>query len=227
MPFLPFLLVGVLHLIGQLAQNETLIRATKPLVILSLAVALVWSVGGRLSAPVVGVLIALFFSWLGDVALMLDGSFWFLAGLAAFLLAHVAYLVLFLRHLGSGRLPRSALLYLVWFALLAVFLWPHLGAMLVPALIYSVAITAMAIAATRCGRLVSVGALLFLLSDSTLAVYRFVPHVTIWQGGFLIMLTYIAAQGLIVLGVVAFVGERGRLHREDDFSRPEGEIAGL
>ncbi|MGO4105068.1 lysoplasmalogenase [Leifsonia sp. YAF41] len=207
-PFSPFLVAGILHLIGQLAGNEALITATKPLLIPSLALALVWSVGGRLTAPVVGALIALFFGWLGDLALMIDGSLWFLAGLGAFLLAHVAYIVLFLRHLGRGRLPRSALLYLVWFALLGVLLWPHLGTMLVPALIYSVVITTMAIVATRCAPIVAAGATLFLLSDSMLAVDRFVPDVGIWQAGFLIMLTYLAAQCLIIVGVVNFVRAR-------------------
>lgn len=207
-PFSPFLIAGILHLIGQLAGNEALITATKPLLIPSLALALVWSVGGRLTAPVVGALIALFFGWLGDLALMIDGSLWFLAGLGAFLLAHIAYIVLFLRHLGRGRLPRSALLYLVWFALLGVLLWPYLGTMLVPALIYAVVITTMAIVATRCAPIVAAGATLFLLSDSMLAVDRFVPDVGIWQAGFLIMLTYLAAQCLIIVGVVKFVRAR-------------------
>jgi len=208
-PFSPFLVASILHLIGQLAGNEVLIMATKPLLIPSLALALVWSVGGRLTAPVVGALIALVFGWLGDLALMIDGSLWFLAGLGAFLLAHVAYIVLFLRYLGRGRFTRSALLSLVWLALLGAVLWPNLGTMLVPSLIYSVVITTMAIVATRCAPIVFGGATLFLLSDSILAVNRFLPDVGIWQVGFLIMVTYLAAQGLIIVGVVNFVRARG------------------
>ena len=207
-PFLPFLVLSIVHLIGQLAGIEALAVATKPLLIPSLAVALVWSVGGRLSAPVVGALLALLLSWFGDVALMRDGSIWFLVGLGAFLLAHLAYIVLFLRSLGHGRPPRSALLYLVWFALLIFFLWPYLDAMLVPALFYAVVITTMALVATRCGPIVTLGATLFLLSDSILAVNKFVPAVVLTQSGFLVMGTYLAAQGLIIVGVIHFV--RGR-----------------
>lgn len=207
-PFLPFLAIGILHLVGQLAAAEELSRATKPLLILSLAAALIWSVGGRLSAPVVVALIALLLSWVGDVALMISGSLWFVVGLGAFLLAHVAYIVLFLRYLARKKLPGTALLYLIWLALLVVFLVPYLGKMLVPALLYAVVITTMAIVATRCGPIVTVGALLFLLSDSMLAVNKFVPDVELAQSGFLIMVTYIAAQGLIIVGVVAFVRAR-------------------
>ncbi|GAA3864731.1 lysoplasmalogenase [Leifsonia kafniensis] len=214
-PFSPYVIFSILHLLGQLAGSETLTQTTKPLLILSLAAALIWSVGARLTAPVIVALIALLLSWVGDVALMISGSLWFVVGLGAFLLAHVAYIVLFLRHLGRGKLPRAALLYLVWLALLVVFLVPYLGPMLVPALLYAVVITTMAIVATRCGPIVTLGALLFLLSDSMLAVNKFVPDVVLPQSGFLVMITYIAAQGLIIVGVVAFVRARAAANATD------------
>ncbi|TFC53319.1 hypothetical protein E3T26_14975 [Cryobacterium sp. TMT1-21] len=40
-----------------------------------------------------------------------------------------------------------------------------------------------------------------LVSDSLLALNKFVPDAGIWESGFLVMLSYIAAQCLIVLGV--------------------------
>jgi uncharacterized membrane protein YhhN len=227
-PFIPFLVVSILHLVGLVLGSDVLAPATKPLLIPCLAVALVWGVGGHLTAPFVVALTALLFSWAGDLALMLDGSLWFLAGLAAFLLAHVAYIVLFLRYLGWGKLPRASLLYLVWLVVLIAFLLPFLGEMLVPTVIYALVITTMAIAATRCGPILTLGATLFLLSDSMLAVHRFIPDVAIWNSDFLIMLTYLAGQGLIILGVIRFVQARAAadttvasallLHREDDFS---------
>ena len=41
---------------------------------------------------------ALFFSWAGDICLMMEarGPGWFMAGLASFLLAHIMYIVFFL-----------------------------------------------------------------------------------------------------------------------------------
>lgn len=203
--FIPFVAIGILHLAGLISDQTWLSTATKPLILLSLAFALVWTVRSpssrTLSRPVVMALVGLGLGWVGDVALMVEGQTWFLAGLGAFLLAHVAYIVLFVRYLGHGRVRAAALAYLLWFACLMVLLWPHLGGMLVPVLVYGVVIGAMAVTATRCGWIITSGAAVFLLSDSLLAVNRFVPDAGLWQPDVLIMLSYIAGQGLIVLGV--------------------------
>lgn len=201
-PFLPFLVVGILHLAGQLAHLDWLATATKPFIVLSLAAALIWSVRGRTSRAVVVALAALLLAWIGDLALIPEGEGWFLAGLGFFLFAHVAYIMLFLRFLGRGRLRWSAAAYVLWFIALVIVLAPHLGGMLAPVVVYGAVIATMAITATRCTPAVMIGATLFLLSDSLLALNRFLPDAGIRESGFLIMLSYIAAQGLIILGVV-------------------------
>lgn len=200
-PFLPFLVVGILHLAGQLAHLDWLTTGTKPFIVLSLAVALVWSVRGRISRTVVVALTALLLAWIGDLALIPEGGGWFLVGLGFFLLAHVAYIVLFLRFLGRGRLRWSAAAYVLWYIALVIVLAPHLGGMMAPVVVYGAVIATMAITATRCTPAVTIGATLFLLSDSLLALNRFLPDAGIRESGFLIMLSYIAAQGLIILGV--------------------------
>ncbi len=201
-PFLPFLVVSVLHLAGQLAHLSWLATSTKPLIVAGLALALLWAVRWRPSRVVVVTLVALFFGWLGDVALAQAGESWFLAGLGSFLVGHLVYGWLFLRLLGRGRLPWRAFVLLVPFATLLFVLAPHLGGMLVPVTVYAAVITAMAITATRCSPMVAAGATLFLISDSLLALDKFLPGAAIWESGFLIMLSYIAAQGLIAVGVV-------------------------
>ena len=125
---------------------------------------------------------------------LLDGPF----PVGVYLTAAVVALVLVL---GRGRLRWSAAAYVLWFIALVVLLAPHLGGMLAPVVLYGAVIATMAITATRCAPAVTIGATLFLLSDSLLALNRFLPHAGIWESGFLIMLSYMAAQGLIILGV--------------------------
>lgn len=199
---IPFLLVSVVHLAGQLASLEALTTTTKPLLIPLLAGAVIWLSRRSRSWGTWLLLAALFFSWLGDLALLVDGDTWFLLGLGCFLLAHVGYIVLFSSRFGAGRPRPWTLVYAGWFALLLVVLVPHLGGMLPPVVGYGLVICTMAVLAVRCGRVVSVGATLFLLSDSILAVNAFVDDVSIPAAGFLIMATYLAGQCLIAVGML-------------------------
>jgi uncharacterized membrane protein YhhN len=120
----------------------------------------------------------------GDVALMLRTSRWFLIGLVLFLLAHVVYAITFT--VPNGFHPQD----LVTGAALAAFgavvyayLLPGLRSMKVPVLLYVVVILFMVNRAlsTFFGTaftpaqawLLSLGAILFMLSDLVLAVNRF------------------------------------------------------
>ena len=149
------------------------------------------------------------FSWAGDLLLSTPGEAGFIAGLGSFMLAHVAYLVLFLRPVRTKRMPALALAYAAWWAALVVVLSPHLGALLVPVAVYGLVVGASSAAALGTTRAIAVGALLFLLSDSILAFKLFWPGFAVWQQDFLIMLAYIAGQGLIAVGVVRH-GTRSR-----------------
>jgi len=102
----------------------------------------------------------------------------FVPGLVAFLLAHVVYITSF-----TKQSRRLAMPLLVPFAVVGtsvfLFLRPELGDLLVPVLIYVVAITVMGWrAAALAGRVTGgmaalCGAALFLLSDSLLAINKF------------------------------------------------------
>ncbi|MBL7964554.1 MAG: lysoplasmalogenase [Flavobacteriales bacterium] len=166
----------------------------------------------------------LFFSLLGDIALLFQGrdEFAFLLGLAAFLVAQVCYTMAFVFNIvdvGGGEgwvlsLAISAVIVLVGtFILIDVLQRPVLDELLVlPVAVYGVAILLMAITAAfrfrrtflRSFLLVLVGALLFVLSDSLLAMRKFslrpdsIPP--IW-----IMLSYGTAQALIAIGCVLHV----------------------
>jgi uncharacterized membrane protein YhhN len=136
------------------------------------------SVYGRL------ILLGLVFSWFGDMFLVGTSQLAFLCGLSAFLLAHIAYVSAFIAHGYDRRW--------VWFAVvpvtaiaIGVFTWlePHTPVNLaLPVRAYIVVISMMVIFAigTR-GRggsvLIVSGAILFFLSDLSVAALRLVQTV--------------------------------------------------
>jgi len=92
-----FLFFGVLiiHITAALLSIESLKIGSKVV----LMPVLIWTVfAERKSYPHVIILIlVLVFSWLGDVLLLFDGQLYFILGLGAFLLAHLAYIFIYAR----------------------------------------------------------------------------------------------------------------------------------
>ena len=203
-PLLPVLVVGVVHLGAILLSLPGVVEWTKPLLMPALAIGLVWAAPQRRSPAIVLGVIALALSWLGDITLR-----WFVIGLACFLLAHIVYLVLFATRLAERRVRWWAAVYAVWLVVLLLILAPHTGSLLIPVIAYGLVLSAMAMLASRCNRWVAWGGALFVVSDSILAVNMFVPDVGIPLADFLIMVTYLAAQTLIVWGLLRH--ERARL----------------
>jgi uncharacterized membrane protein YhhN len=204
----PFLLVSIFHLGCQLVGAEEAGRWSK--VLLMPALALVLVAGGRPWPRLLGV--ALFFSWLGDLALLGDGDGWFLAGIAMFLLAQLAYARLF-ASLGdparTSSRPWLALPYAGWWLGLVVFFTATAGPgpMLLAVAVYGLALASMAWLAHRVGPVTALGALTFLVSDSLIGIAGF-ADVELPAHGFWVMATYLVAQGLIVLGVLDAAQER-------------------
>jgi uncharacterized membrane protein YhhN len=193
----------VIHLGAILLSLPGVVEWTKPLLMPALAIGLIWAAPERRSRAIVLGVIALAFSWLGDVTLR-----WFVIGLVCFLLAHIVYLVLFATRLATHRVPRWAVGYAAWLVVLLTILGPQAGPLLVPVIAYGIVLTAMAVFASRCNRWVAGGGALFVVSDSILAIDRFLPDAGIPSVDFLIMVTYIAAQTLIVWGLLRHERER-------------------
>jgi len=158
----------------------------------------------------------LFFSLLGDVFLMFSGhhQLYFMLGLGAFLIAHLFYIAAFYVDL-SNRMEgekRSVLPIFIVFGFFCIsyyyFLRPYLGDMNVPVLVYCFVITLMGItAALRYERTnyksflwILLGAILFIISDATLAYNKFVERMD--MGDFWVMTTYMLAQFLICMGTI-------------------------
>jgi uncharacterized membrane protein YhhN len=154
-----------------------------------------------------GILIGLGLCLLGDMLLEFRQRF-FLPGMIAFMLGHVAYCVTFIRRNRHPALP-LALPFLVWIAWALYTLWSGLGSMQVPVAAYTLAIfvmmwraAALVFAAEKpqtADWAVMVGASLFAFSDTLIALDRF--HAPIDGVRIPIILTYWAAQ----LGITASV----------------------
>jgi uncharacterized membrane protein YhhN len=116
---------------------------------------------------------ALLCSAAGDLLLLAEGRRSFLAGVAAFLLAHVAYSAAFAP---AARIsPFLAVILAAAGAAVVRWLWPRLGDMRLPVLAYAAAISVMLLLALGVSSpLVRWGALLFYLSDLAVARDRFV-----------------------------------------------------
>lgn len=150
---------------------------------------------------------ALLASSAGDVLLDVDPERLFVPGLCAFLTAHVIYTALFVTHRSCWQrieTPRRFLLIAVPLYVFVVSVWlvPDTGPLKIPVTIYICAITAMTTTAlgSRFAWRVAAGALLFMLSDSLLAIAKF--NGPFPARGFLVWATYYAAQYLIATGAL-------------------------
>jgi uncharacterized membrane protein YhhN len=153
-------------------------------------------------------LLALVFGLVGDVFLLGRSTARFRAGLGAFLVGHLAYLACFVavgldQPLGAAAGGVVALGALV--ATRDVLPTVHRSdgpALSGPVAVYMLVITAMVVLAWATGDwLVSLGASVFVASDATLAVNRFVRALP--GAAVVVMVTYHVGQALIVLGVLA------------------------
>ncbi|MGW7075422.1 lysoplasmalogenase [Streptomyces sp. NPDC054866] len=192
-----FGLAAVGDLAALVADSEAAHTAFKPLLMPLLAGYVCVVRGPRL---LIG---ALLFGWGGDTLLLFDAEPAFLAGMGSFAAGHICYLALFKRH-GTARARGAWLVAAYATALIATvaLLWPDLPPdMRGPVAGYSLLLTAMAFAATRLGLTAAAGGALFLLSDTLIATgvaeWPQAPRPDFW-----IMLTYIAAQFLLVSGVL-------------------------
>ncbi|MFJ9625565.1 lysoplasmalogenase [Streptomyces sp. NPDC101181] len=199
---LAFLLVAAADLAALLTGAGTAHLIAKPLLMPLLAGYAVLRGAPRLLVA------ALLCGWGGDVLLLADNDLAFLCGMGSFAVGHVCYLTLF----GRGRAPAAPATGLGYLLVLVVFLvliWPGLPADLrIPLTGYSLLLTAMAWRAGVSGPYAAAGGALFLLSDALIATG--IAH---WPQlpapGFWVMLTYIAAQSLLTLGVLT-KGTAGR-----------------
>jgi uncharacterized membrane protein YhhN len=161
---------------------------------------------------------ALIFSYAGDIILMIPGNnpLFFISGLVSFLVAHLFYTKLFttLSPLNKNILKKNP----IWIIAIILFLTAFLSYLVpkidttlkIPVIAYALIICTMLISTLnlkekigkRPHNMIVAGAILFVLSDSILALNQFDPafqSITLMHA--LVMQTYISAQGFIIDGI--------------------------
>lgn len=206
-----FVASSVSTLLSGFLELKWLQYTSKPMIMISLVAYYLVSANSSRSMLVV---VAMVFSLAGDVFL-LDKSF-FIPGLIAFLFAHLAYIFAYRQHRSEDSnhsLAGVHIVRLIFPVILAgtglvIILYPSLNELKIPVIIYASVIALMVITALfRYGRtsstsfwMVFLGAVLFMISDSILAINKFLSPVAL--ASFWIMLTYTSAQFLIMKGLL-------------------------
>ena len=209
-----FVAAGLGEILSEINGLLHVHQVCKPLIMITLGVYYFCNAGFRSTV----VWLAIFFSLAGDVLLMFEAGDpnFFMIGLAAFLIAHIFYILSYRQHQdrslekslkGVQKIRFSFPIVLAGSGLIVV-LYPSLGSLKVPVVVYALVLIVMVLNSVfRYGRtsnvsfgLVFLGSILFMFSDSVLAINKFLKPVP--AAGFWIMSTYILAQFLIIHGLV-------------------------
>lgn len=213
-----FALSTGVHLYASLRDNSTLRAVSKPLILLSLLGLYLEATRLRGAIPSTLVVMAVVLSCAGDVLLIPNGEKWLAAGGVCFGLSHLLYIFAYLQTgLDLTAVPAPSFWVLaVLYAVVILFTFMLLSTSLpkllrIPILIYLCINGAMNLFAwlrliggscsTANGLMVGCGAVLFFLSD-TVVFYGMFKKRTRLTGHFTVMVTYAAAQLLIVLGLI-------------------------
>jgi uncharacterized membrane protein YhhN len=171
-----------------------------------------WSKSKHLPKDVRNItLLALLFSLTGDILLMFVGTSanFFIGGLVAFLLAHIMYILTFVKKRNKTINPLLITIALLVYAVgIFYIIKDGLSDMQIPVLLYLIVILTMVVMASlrkgnvsnKSYNLVFIGALFFMISDSVLSINKFYQSFS--SSGLIIMFTYALAQYLIVMGIL-------------------------
>ena len=145
---------------------------------------------------------SLLFCAAADIALELAAGKYFVIGLGLFLIAHILLIVTFSRDFKfqKSKIPVIVLL-VVYSKMMAFVLMPSLKELAIPVYIYMTAITLMGIFASLKSSkndFTLYGAISFIVSDSVLAINKFMMPVVAVD--YVVMITYYLALFLIVYG---------------------------
>ena len=212
--FWVYIIVALANLVAQIIPSSELNRFTKPALMPLLLFYILEYSKGRVTLKTLLLGLAILLSWLGDVALLYQSNqLYFMIGLGLFLFAQITYVVVLKK--STFEDIRFDVLKILPFALFALVLFailiPQAGDLAIPIFVYGLVISVMAgTARLRDGlttresyRMALYGSLLFLASDSVLAINKFYMEISI--PGLWIMSTYAAAQLLLVQGILKHV----------------------
>jgi uncharacterized membrane protein YhhN len=199
-----------LELIGRLMTDALWLNFSKPLLIPTLMMLLSsylpFHFNGRLF-----IYLALIFSAIGDVFLMFDEQIMFLSGLGSFALAHLFFIIFFVKQVeikDKAFKPLIIIPMIGYISFLIYTIYNYLGdlkpfvigyAIIIATMLYAVVLLKNSFNSSAYLMTV-IGALFFIVSDSLLALNMF-GHAFKFAG-FWVMFTYIIAQFLIIRGII-------------------------
>ncbi|MBA4054785.1 MAG: hypothetical protein C0490_08745 [Marivirga sp.] len=211
-----FFTVSLGELVSGIFGSKEMHFICKPLIMITLGI-YYWIAASQNRSMVV--VCAILFSFVGDTALIFESfnSFFFIVGLVAFLISHIFYILSYRQHQHEAIADALQGIQKMRFAFpvvlagtgLVVVLYPVLGNLRFPVVIYAAVIVIMVLNAlfrygrtsSKSFRMVFTGAIAFMVSDSLLAINKFLKPID--HAGLLIMGTYILAQFLIIEGLCA------------------------
>lgn len=206
-----FFISTCIHLYASFVENKKLRNISKPFILSSLLG--YYCLAAR--EVRVFIILALIFSWLGDVFLIGKGVKWFTVGGICFEISHIFFILGYLKDIEFANINKVIIivLELLYFIVVSV-IFSRLKKYLPKALFYPMYMYLFVNGSMNCFalfRLLSsnnttflisfIGALLFFASDSILFFVRFKKGVS-QKKHFYVMLTYSIGELLIVLGLL-------------------------
>ncbi|MDO5440014.1 MAG: lysoplasmalogenase [Erysipelotrichaceae bacterium] len=206
-----FVITTGIHLYASLKQNKPLRDKTKPFILLSLLGFYVYSV----DKIVPTVVLALIFSWIGDMFLILKGVKWFAVGGVAFMISHFFFILSYIPNIVFANINVGIIVALgIFFFIVVSIIFKNLKPHLPKAIFYPMYLYLLINGAMNCfaifrflsnielaSIITAIGAILFFISDCSLFFVRFKKDCLL-KTHFLVMLTYSIGELLIVIGLI-------------------------
>ena len=206
-----FVVSTAIHLYASIKSNKPLRDKTKPFILLGLLGFYCFSVE-KIELTVV---LALVFSWIGDLLLIPNGVKWFTAGGISFMISHFFFILSYNKSVNFNLISPIVIIALALFFVITVSLiFSKLKEHLPKPLFYPMYLYLLINGAMNCfavfrflsnpdlgGITTVIGAILFFISDSALFFVRFKKNSKL-KTHFLVMLTYSIGELLITIGLI-------------------------
>ncbi len=215
-----FFILAAGEILSHIISSEILHFIFKPLLLIWLSFYFYWFARNKFSSYTKLIFAGFVFSWVGDVFLIFEGSGeeYFLMGLGSFLVTHIFYITAFINSVKGKKsfIKKHPVIILPFVIVLIVnlyMLYPKLNSLFIPVAIYACTIMTMVLCAVNrkfaVGKqnfgMIFLGGILFMVSDSAISTAKFLspfPYSEVF-----IMVTYIAAQYLIMRGSLLHITE--------------------
>lgn len=184
-------------------RKEKLYMVVKPLTMLFIIALPLLEVREEYSTYAYLIITGLILSLLGDLFLLFPDKY-FNNGLYSFLVAHILYIMAFNQKVDEHCFGITSVV-IVFIIVVIKVLAPKLGAMKYPVILYILVISAMLYSGVNVDRqlgtitFVSIGAILFTISDTVLAFNKFYKKISFAEP--IILSTYFVAQLLFALTI--------------------------